>query len=300
MIPVEQPRQEGTPFPFLGFAVAVLALYAILAVLLPTGNVVRSAVAITAFFAMGYCVLALVAGGYLRLSAAEVLAFTVGLTILITSLSALAVSIVGIPITEFAVIIVGLPIGVITWLVRRPRTQPLLALVGFGRRFFDFSDYSLPEKVLAGVLLGAIAVALAVFISLSSLSYPDIPSVGLAITGPDGTPDSLPRSLAVGQVQTIIVSALGDSVSNSLDVRIRLIPANATGNVSFHPANGTSPLHFDPLAEYRESITLGAGETWTKSYSLVVDVAGTFVLRFELVDATGAVPAASLLHLPVT
>src|SRR5467141_1027424 len=229
MIPVERPREEGTSFPFLGFAVGVLALYAILAVIRPTGDAVRSVVAITAFFSMGYCVLALVAGGHLRLSASEVLAFTIGLTILITSLSALAVSIIGIPITEFAVIIVGLPIGVITWLLRRPRAQPLVALVGFAHRFFDFSDYSMPEKVLAGVLFGAIVVALAVFISLSSLSYPDNPSVGLSITGPDGTPDTLPRSLVQGEVQTIIVSAFGNTTPNSLVLRIRLIPANATG-----------------------------------------------------------------------
>src|SRR3989442_7349950 len=271
MIPAERPRPEGTTFPFLGFAVALLALYAIVAVVLRAGNRVRSAVAITAFFAMGYCVLALVAGGSLRLSAAEVLAFTVGLTILITSLSALTVSIIGIPITEFAVIIVGLPIGVITWLLRHPRAQPFLAIVNFGHRFFDFSDYTLPEKVLAGVLLGAIAVALVVFISLSGLSYPDIPSVGLAIAGPGGTPNDLPNNLTTGHVQTIIVSAFGNSVSNSLLVRIRLTPANASGNATFHLASGTSPILFDPFAEYREPITLGPGETWTKSYSLVGD-----------------------------
>src|SRR6267143_5685882 len=141
MMPEERPILEGTRFPYLKLAVVVLGLYAILAVVLPP-NPYRSAVAIAAFFAMGYSTLALVAGEKLRLSAAEVLGFTVGLTILITSLSALAVSIIGIPITEFAVIIVGLPIGVITWLLRRPRAQPLVALVGFPPilRFFRLLD----------------------------------------------------------------------------------------------------------------------------------------------------------------
>ena len=299
MIPAERPAQEGTSFPFLGFAVGVLAVYAILAVVLPP-SLLRSAVAIAAFFAMGYCTLALVAGGHLRLSAAEVLAYTVGLTILITSLSALAVSLIGIPITEFAVIIVGLPIGVITWLMRRPRSHPVVAVLGFVRRFFDFSDYSQSEKVIAFVLLGAISVALVIFLALAGLQTPDTLSVGLAIAGPSGTPKDLPRNLTVGQEQTIIVTALGNSAANSFVVRIRLIPANATGTETFHPANGTSPLHFDAFAEYGEPITLGPRETWTKSFSLVIDSAGTFVLRFELVDTAGTVATFNRLPLIVT
>jgi len=50
-------------------------------------------------FAMGYCALAVIARGHVRLTSAEVLGFTVGLGVLVTGVSALAISIVGIGIT---------------------------------------------------------------------------------------------------------------------------------------------------------------------------------------------------------
>src|SRR5438093_681898 len=123
MLPAEKPRTSGASFPYIGLAVAVLALYAILAVVSPP-SAIRSVVAIAAFFAMGYCALALIAGNRLPMSPAEILAFTVGLTIILTSVSALAVSIAHIPITEFAVVTIGLPIAVVAFLVRRPGGRP--------------------------------------------------------------------------------------------------------------------------------------------------------------------------------
>src|SRR2546421_10974682 len=148
MIPLERPRVVGATFPYVGLSVAVLALDAMVAVTIPP-DLFRSAPALAAFFAMGYCALALIAGGRLALSPAEILAFTVGLTILITSLSALAVSIVGIPITEFAVVIIGLPIGVVAFLMRRPATGPVEALVAFGGRLLDFPDHSPRDSAAA-------------------------------------------------------------------------------------------------------------------------------------------------------
>src|SRR5439155_1025636 len=85
--------------------------------------------------------------------------FTVGLTILITALSALAVSIVGIPITEFAVVIVGLPLAVIAFLLRRPATNPWMAFVDFVRRLFDFSDYTKGEKGVVAALYVAVVAS---------------------------------------------------------------------------------------------------------------------------------------------
>src|SRR5439155_1009582 len=128
MLPAEKPRTSGASFPYLGLAVRVLALYAILAVVSPPSPI-RSVVAIAAFFAMGYCALALIAGNRLPMSPAEILAFTVGLTIILTSVSALAVSIAHIPITEFAVVTIGLPIAVVAFLVRRPGGRPWVPAV---------------------------------------------------------------------------------------------------------------------------------------------------------------------------
>ena len=305
MIPAERPAPEGTRFPFLGIAVVILGLYAILAVVLPP-NPLRSTVAIAAYFAMGYCGLGLVAGGKLRLSAAEILALSVGLTILITSLSALTVSIIGIPITEFAVIIIGLPIGVVTFLLRRQRSRPWAAVLDFGRRFFDFSDYSTAERGVAAALFAAIICSVVVLLSLSGVLYPDTLSPAIAISGPDGTANSLPTSLLPGQPENFTVSVMAGSTAASYVVRIRLVPLNATGNESFHLASQISPLHLDPFAEYREPITLGPGANWTKRLEIVIDAAicatglPCYAVRFELVDASLTVPAGTRLPIIVT
>jgi uncharacterized membrane protein len=284
MMPEERPILEGTRFPYLKLAVVVLGLYAILAVVLPP-NPYRSAVAIAAFFAMGYSTLALVAGEKLRLSAAEVLGFT---------------SIIGIPITEFAVIIIGLPIGVVASLQRRQRGRPWAALTDFVRRLFDFSDYSTAEKGIAAVLLAGIMGSLVFLLSLSGVMYPDQLSPVIAITGRDGTPDSLPSSFLVGQAQNITITVLAGSNAASYVVQIRLIPKNATGNESFHPASQISPLRLDPFAEYREPISLGPGTNWTKPFMIIIDAPGNFDLRFDLLDASLTVLASSKLPIVAT
>src|SRR5207253_9226478 len=120
-------------------------LDAILVAIFPP-NPCRAALALVALFSMGYCALSLIVGREIRLSAAGILAFSAGLTIFVTSLSALGVSILGIPITVFAVVIVGLPIALSAWLLQRLRGNPVAAFTDFGRAFLDFSDYSTVEK----------------------------------------------------------------------------------------------------------------------------------------------------------
>src|SRR5207237_1053279 len=176
----------------------------------------------------------LVAGGSIPMSVAESLAFTVGLTILITALSALAVSIVGIPITEFAVVIVGLPLAVIAFLLRRPATNPWMAFVDFARRLFDFSDYTKGEKGVVAALYVAVVGAVVFLVSLANVHYPDAPSVGLALTGPDGTANSLNRSFVLGQPKSITVTVMGNDTASLYELRIRLVPLNATGTEPFH------------------------------------------------------------------
>ena len=256
----------------------------------------RSAVATAAAFALGYCVLALIAGRHVRLTAAEILAFSVGLAILMTALSALAISRVGIPITEYAVVTIGLPIGILTWLLRRPRVRPWTAAARFGRRYFGFSDYSKGEKAIAASLLMAVLVALAVLVSLALVGYPDSPSPAIAITGPDGTPGTLPTVFLVGQPQVVNVTVLGEILGS---VRVRLVPENATGNEPFHNATQTSPLELDPFAQYRENITVSAGGSFSRSFSIVILDSGEFNLRFELLDQAGKSVGANRLAITV-
>jgi uncharacterized membrane protein len=287
MIPGTRPSQGSSDFPFLDIAVVVLALYAILAVAFPD-NPLRPIVALAAFFSMGYATVALIVGGSVRLSASEVLAFTVGLTILITAVSALGVSIIEIPITRFAVIIIGLPVGVMAYLLRRPRVKAATVLRAFLRNYFGFYEYSRGEKAIAAVLFVAVLLALAGYVALSAVQYPDPPSFAIALTGPDGTPDSLNSTFLIGEARMVNVTVVGDDVGGSFDLRIALVPQNATGSEPFTPTTA-SPLHLAAFIDYREPLTIGPGDTWSTSYSIIMDERGLFWLRFELVDSTSSI-----------
>ena len=277
------------PFPFVGLAAVVLLLHAILVAVVPV-NPYRAAISFAALFAVGYCTLALIVGDSFRVTAPEILAFSTGLTIFITSLSALGVSLLGIPITVFAVVIVGLPIAILASFARRSGGGALTAITTFSRGLFDFADYSRLEKGIVAVLLAAITASLGVFVALALVPYPGELSPGLAIYGPDNTTGTLPTHFVVGQPQDIVVSAFGGSRAGPFVVRIRLAPQNATGNESFHTVFGSSPIRLDAFAEYNVSIVLGARETWTQRFSISIEQAGKFNLTFALLDSSAFVP----------
>jgi hypothetical protein len=288
MIPMERRTGEPQEFPFLGLAVMLLALHAIFAVTLQPSPL-RSAVALAAFFAMGYAALALIADGNLRLSAAEVLAFTVGLTILLTSLSALGVSIVGIRITEFAVVIIGLPVGVLAWLLRRPRRPWWTAVREFTRSYFDFSEYTAGEKGIAAVLLVAIGIALAAFISLAWVHFPDQPTMGLAVTWPNmGEPGSFNRTFRLNVPQRFTATVLADDRGGSFTLRVSLVPSNASGSEPLNTTTGPptpTPLRLRGFDEYRESLTIAAGVHVERGFDIIIEELGVFDLRIELLNA---------------
>src|SRR3989449_508593 len=88
LIPGIGVRARAAPFPYVGLATAVLLLHAILVAVLPA-NPYRAALSFAALFAVGYCTVALIVGDTIRLSASEILAFSIRLTIFVTSFSAL-------------------------------------------------------------------------------------------------------------------------------------------------------------------------------------------------------------------
>src|SRR2546422_6168330 len=208
MIPISALRARA-PFPYVGLATAVLLLHAILVAIVPP-NPYRAVFALAALFSVGYCTLALIVGTAIRLSAAEILAFSTGLTIFITSLSALGVSILGIPITVFAVVIVGLPIALLASLVLRPRGNPLAAFTNFTRAILDFSDYSAAEKGAVAVLFAGIVAALVLFLSLSAVHYPGELSPRPGIAAPARTAN-ITTSFHQSQPQDILPSVFGGS-----------------------------------------------------------------------------------------
>jgi len=133
---------------------------------------------------------------------------------------------------------------------------------------------------------------------LSTILVPPVLSPGLTIAGPDGTPASLPTSFVVSQPREITVTALGGSSTEVFNFRIRLVPMNATGSEPFHPIPFGSPLRMDPFAEYALQITIPAERPWTQLWTIAIETAGTYHVRFELLDAKAVVVAANTL--PVT
>lgn len=296
MIPDTGARARA-PFPYVGLAALVLLLHAILVAVVPT-NPYRAAFSFAALFAVGYCALALIVGDSFRLTAAEILAFSTGLTIFITSLSALGVSVLGIPITVFAVVIVGLPIAILASFVRRSGGGAFGAITTFSRGLFDFSGYSRLEKGMIATLLSAITVALVVFVALAFVHYPGNLSPGLAIYGPDGTTGSLPTHFNQSQPKDITVAALGGSNPSAFVVRISLVPRNATGNEAFHTVFLATPLRLDAFAECNVSLVLDRGVTWTQQFSISIEQNGTYNLVFDLINTSSLIVATN--RLPVS
>jgi hypothetical protein len=299
---IEPRREAGASFPLVGPAVAVLALHGVLSAVDVPGPF-RSWVAIAAAFATGYCALSVVAGEHIRMSSAEILAFTTGFTILLISLSALAVSVVGIPITQFVVVFVGLPLGVIAFVTRRPAAVRRNVFFDFVRRWFDFSDYSKSERGIAVVLLVAIAVALGVFIGLAGVQFRDTSSMAIAITGENGRP-GVPQNFTRNVSQTIEVYVMANATpgSESFTVRIQLLPEGANGSEQPpHPPLGTDPLWLDAFAQHNDtSVIVSPRGTWMKSYSIALDFLGRCTLRFQLLTASNAFLREIYLSLVVT
>jgi hypothetical protein len=144
--------------------------------------------------------------------------------------------------------------------------------------------------------------------------------MGIAITGTDGRADSVPTNFTRGTAQTIAVYVLGNETpawpsqgSGSFVLRIRLVPANATGIEPFHAVPSTSPLQLDAFGQYNETITVEPRATWTKSFSIRIAPAVTpcpkprtgptepcYVLRFELLGLAGNVSIRSLASIVIT
>src|SRR5207245_3047452 len=107
----------------------------------------------------------------------------------------------------------AVPLPFIALLLRRSATNPLMSLVDFARRLFDFSDYTKGEKGVVAALYVVVVGAVVFLVSLANVHYPDAPSVGLALTGPDGTSNSLNRAFVLGQPKTITVPGMGDDTA---------------------------------------------------------------------------------------
>ncbi len=297
-------QDQGRPFS-LPHVLAALGFILIYAILVATGLFppLRSIIGVFALLAIGYSTLALIAGDALEITLGETIAFTVGLTIVVAATSALLVSALGTPITEYAILLLGTPVALLAVLRAAVRKSFRSSLLRHLRKLLDFSEYRPAEKVVAWALFGAIIVVLAIFISLAGLRVPDEQSPALAILGPDGTPASLPRLFDQGQPREIVITVLGGSGNEDFELRVRLtLPELSTEDIvliAFHQVTWTNPLTLNASAEARKDIQVAAGGTWKESISLVIDDQGSFDLRFDLLTSSNTVVVSNRLPISV-
>ncbi len=288
---------DRTPgLPYVRVAFGIILVYALLLAVLPP-HPGRSIVGLFALGSVGYCTLALVMGRSLPLKRAEILAFAVGLTIVVLALSSLLVSVAGLPISDFVVVAVGLPVGLLAAVYSRPPDLSRTQRADSPRGLLDFSRYSRREKAVILALYGGIIAALLVLLSQAFLPFPDTLSPALAILGPDGTPDTLPTNFSLGRPENLTVVVLGDAQDRTLELRVFLAPQNATGAGDFTSVAWVSPLRLGPWTEARTTLSVGARASWSEQISIVVDDPGAYELRFELRDPTGTVLAANRLFI---
>ncbi len=284
--------EQPGPFRYVHWALAAIAIHTVLVLATPP-NPIRSAFAIAALLGTGYCALSLVLGRSVPLTLLEMLAFVVGFSIIAISAAALLVSSLGIPFDVLIIDSVGLPVAVIAsmqapW--HRPSRRDVSAFLS---GLINLRDYTRFERAVTMSLLAAVLVVTVVVIAaLYATTYPDVLSPALAITGPDGTPDTLPTAFIVDEPKEIVISALGGSIAENVTLVIQLVPTNATGNGTFHPILWDALIQLDPYGEARKDVALEARGTWSEVVAISVTTPGTFWLRFKMAEASAA-PAAS-------
>jgi hypothetical protein len=285
------------PFPHVRVAFLVLVADAILFIATPP-NPIRSIFSVAALLATGYCALDLFVGTQSQFRLPEILAYSVGLGILATGGSALVMWAFGIPFTEATVLFLGLPIGLLAMLGTPP--MPRRGVMRTLAALDDLPGYSRGERTATRILVVAAMVSLAVLVSVAFVEVPSTVSPGLAITGTDGTPDSLPLAWEAGEPRSLLVTVFGGREAASLSVRIRLAPANATGSEMYHAvawAGWNEALRVDALGEAAGPVSVAPRGKVTQRLGLVLEAAGEFEVRFELVGSGATLARATL---PVT
>ena len=282
-------------WPLAGHALLATAVYLVLVVATPP-NVVRSAFGLLTSVAAGYAALSLIARS-VRLSRPELLAYSVGLGILSTGGAAVLLAGARLPVGDFAALVPAVPLTSLAAWRHRPWTLSLRGPTRSLFRAFSFPEYSPRERWLARGLYTAILAALLILVSVAMVPYRDTLSPGLTLAGPDGSPGSLPSSLARNEPQEFVVGVLGGSSSQSFALRLRLAPQNGTGNESYHVVSWGNPLGLDPLAESAVNVSVAARGSWSERIFLSVDASGPWAIEFDLMDGPEVVAS---VHLPVT
>jgi len=284
-------------FRHVRLAFLVLLIDAALFVLTPP-NPARSFFGVAALLATGYCALDLLVGTNDRLRLPEIAAFSVGLGILVTGAAALVMWGFGVPLTEGTILLFGLPIALLAMLGTPP--APRRRVVEAVAALDDLPGYTAREKLAGRALLVAVFVALAVVVGMAFVEVPDTLSPGLALTGPNGTPESLPQVFPLGSMRNVTVSVFGGAAAGQYELRIRLVPATATGGEVYHsvPWTGWSqPLLMDSLAEATITVVTTAGGTVENRLEVVLLSVGEYDLRFEVRAGPSTIVTA---RLPVT
>ncbi len=270
--------------------VAFLVIVGYAGVALLTGpNIMRSVIGVAAVFAMGYCAFSLIRGATLRLTIVEKIAMSSGLAIVLTTASALLSSALGMPISDISILLLAVPIGALAILNAARTRDSGVQIPATVRNILDFSEYQRGEKIVIVTLLAAISVALAALLLVALITVPDTLSSGIAITGPDGTPASLPTNVTRGTTTTFNVTILGGSSPGDFTLRMRLTLSNATGGIVYHQIAWAYPVTLNASSETSKTVTVDSGSTRIETVSFIIDDPGTYIISLDLVSSVSVI-----------
>lgn len=274
-------RRFGDLFGCLVVAFLVL-VFAIGSIMTPLTVVLGG---LLVFLVPGYALTSLLWHREPTLAVGDRIIFSVGLSVALTVLSVLLLSITGVGIYPLTVTLAlayeSLVFGIAATAFRSARHQGIpgdLTRAAERARAIVRSD-----KPFWAVVAAILAAAVVLFTLIVATPTPPV-GPEFYVLGPDGTTNTLPKTLVVNRTASVLVGATnGQAQSFTFAVTLCLGPANGTcpaGSAS--PASWTTTLSFAPNQTYVLNLSVGAGSKAEQLLRFFVTVPGSYALDLFL------------------
>ena len=218
------------------------------------------------------------------------LAIAVGLSAAFNIFAGLAYLAGGVALSPLGL---GLPATLVAWLgavlfwPSGHRVRASSELTSQLREAFALPGFTRTQRRVAFALLLAILVVLGETIYVATLTPNDHPSVTLAVTGPDGTAQSLPTAARSNQVYSVLVQIDNNLTHQALTLSLEVSPTNGSvANVT--PVAWALPLSLRAGAASSTQVTMLPSATFTLNVTFLFVQDGSFAMDFTLSTVGGS------------
>jgi uncharacterized membrane protein len=265
---------------------AVLAVAATVVTILSIDSVVRVALGLLLVLIVpGYALSCLFWGSASRITAADRIAFTGGLSVGLVIFTLLFLSVSGIgfdPLTVSVSLMYEALAFCITAAAFRWKRQegiPSDILQAVGRLRHTFRSDRLFWSSVTAFLVAATLIVVLIVVS------PEPPnSVAFYVVGPDGTTATLPQTMVVNKTSQVIVGTYNGLGQDTLfEVTVCLTAVNGTcANGPARAANWTSVLFLSLNSSYLLNLNVASGASAKLPMDFAISVPGNYVLSIAL------------------